>query len=245
MIHAPISVDENIYRKRADAIPVDDLIRTHQQLVRRIAWQVHSGMSSSIQIEDLIQIGLVALIEAARCFEERGAPFAAYASTRIRGAMIDQLRREAHIGRQGISNRKRLAATRKKLEDNLCRAASGAELAKAMDMDADEYFAFVGSSTALQFDAIDDVYNDSNSWFMDLSETPEQELVAKEVEQKLAHAIAKLDKRSALVLQLYFKEEMNLAEIAATLDVSAPRVCQIKKEALDRVKHLLGGALDD
>jgi RNA polymerase sigma factor FliA len=245
MMHAPIAVGENIYRKQASPVVPDELIRTHQSLVRKLAWQVHSQLSSSIQVEDLIQIGLVALVEAARCFEERGAPFAAYARTRVRGAMIDQPRRETHIGRQGITNRKRLTAARKALENSLCREASDAEMAEALDMEPDDYFSFVGSGTAMKFDVLDEVYSDSSSWFMDLSENPEEELLTKEVAEQLAQAIAKLDQRSALVLQLYFKEEMNLAEIAATLDVSTPRVCQIKKEALDRIRHLLRGTLSD
>jgi RNA polymerase sigma factor FliA len=245
MMHAPISVGDTLYRKHARPVSPDDLIRAHQPLVRKLAWQVHSQMSSSIQVEDLIQIGLVALVEAARCFEERGAPFAAYARTRVRGAMIDQLRREAHIGRQGITNRKRLTATRKSLENSLCREASDAEMAAALDMEPVDYFAFVGSGTAMKFDVLDEIYSDSSNWFMDLSENPEEELLAKEVTEQLAQAIAKLDQRSALVLQLYFKEEMNLAEIAATLDVSTPRVCQIKKDALDRIRQMLRGTLDD
>ena len=79
------------------------LVETHSALVRRIAWHVHSRMSSAIEVEDLIQIGLVALVEAAQNFEERGIAFAPYAATRIRGNMVDALRRDARMGRAGQS----------------------------------------------------------------------------------------------------------------------------------------------
>ena len=244
MIHAPIIIDEARYRKGTSNLSADKLVKDHYNLVRRIAWQIQSGMSSAIPVEDLIQIGLIALVEAARCFEERGAPFTPYASTRIRGAMIDQLRKEAHIGRKGVANKRRLVAVRKQLECELGGDASDAEMASAMGMEAEDYFALVNSSESLQFDSLNEVYSDSNLWFIDLSGTPEEDLAQRQVEQLLAEAIANLDKRSALVLQLYFKEGLNLTEIAETLDVSAPRVCQIKKEALDQLRNQLKEIID-
>jgi RNA polymerase sigma factor FliA len=236
MIHETISA--NGYARRA-ANEMDAIVRKHSGMVRKIAWQVHSGMSSAVAVEDLMQIGLMALVEAARGFVERGAAFAPYAATRVRGAMIDQLRREAKIGRQGMANRKRLAAARRALENRLCRAASDAEMAAELGLDAERYHALVTSTQALQFDAMDEVYSDSSAWFADLSDTPEEMLIEREVETQLAEAIAKLDKRSAMVLQLYFKEGLNLAEIAETLNVTAPRICQIKRDALDKVRALM------
>jgi RNA polymerase sigma factor FliA len=240
MIHAAIKGASKAYAKH----DMDAILRQHSGLVRKIAWQVHSGMSSSVAVEDLIQIGLIALVEAARGFEERGAAFAPYAATRVRGAMIDQLRREAHISRQGMANRKRLAATRRKLENRHCRSASESEMAAELGLDAEAYNALLLSSQALQFDAMDDVYSDSNDWFVDLADTPEQALLEKQMEDRLAGAISELDGRSAMVLQLYFREGLNLAEIAETLKVSAPRVCQIKRDALARVRSQLGDLLD-
>jgi RNA polymerase sigma factor FliA len=245
MMHAQIAVPPKPYLNTTSAAMVEEIVKTHGGLVRRIAWRVHSGMSSAIAVDDLIQIGLMALVEAAQCFEERGAPFAPYAATRVRGAMIDHLRREAHIARQGIANRKRLAETRRRLENSLCREASDAEMAEALALAPEDYWSLVSSSQSLRFDAIDDVYSDSSSWFIDVASTPEQELLGREIEDRLAGAITSLDERSAMVLQLYFKEGLNLSEIAATLGVSAPRICQIKKDALDQVRDLVQDLIDD
>jgi RNA polymerase sigma factor FliA len=238
MIHETINMPPRGYVKNA-AADIDQIVRKHSGMVRKIAWQVHSGMSSAVAIDDLMQIGLMALVEAARGFVETGAAFAPYAATRVRGAMIDQLRREAKIGRQGMANRRRLASTRSTLENRLCRAASDAEMAEALGVEVADYHALVTSCQPLQFDAMDEVYSDSSMWFADLADTPEQILLDHEVEEQLAGAIAILDERSAMVLQLYFKEGLNLAEIAETLCVSAPRSCQIKRDALDRVRTVM------
>jgi RNA polymerase sigma factor FliA len=244
MMNTAIDVAANPYAKQRASSEIDAIVKAHGRLVRRIAWHVHSGMSSMIGVEDLIQIGLIALVEAARGFEDRGAPFAPYAATRIRGSMIDALRRDAHIGRQGIANRKRLSITRRALENKLCRGATDTEMADAMDVDLPTFHALESSSCALQFDALDQVYSDSSAWFIDLGQTPEDALIENQVEQHLTKAIATLEPRAAMVLQLYFKEGLNLSEIAACLNVSAPRVCQIKKEALDQVRLLLSDIID-
>ncbi len=101
--------------RKAYANPQADpakLVQSHSNIVRRIAWHVHSRMSSAIDVEDLMQIGLVALVEAAQNFEDRGIAFAPYAATRVRGAMVDALRRDARMGRAGMANRRYLASIR-------------------------------------------------------------------------------------------------------------------------------------
>ena len=111
------------------------LVEAHSALVRRIAWHVHSRMSSAIEVEDLIQIGLIALVEAAQNFEDRGIAFSPYASTRIRGAMVDALRRDARMGRAGMANRRYLAGIRARLEQEYMRSPSDAEMAGATGLD--------------------------------------------------------------------------------------------------------------
>ena len=106
----------------------ETLIEEYAPLVRKIAWQVHSRVSRTSDLEDLIQVGLMALIEASRTYEERGFAFTTYATTRIRGAMIDQQRREADIGRSAMAAARRLQQTRATLEQKLMRAPTAAEM---------------------------------------------------------------------------------------------------------------------
>lgn len=215
------------------------LAEAHMPLVRKIAWHVHGRVSSAIDIEDLVQIGMVALVEAANGYEDRGHAFATYAAMRIRGAMIDHLRRHATICRSAMARRRELASMRQKLENLLGRTPSESEMASAMSMDAGAYRALVDSSMAVQQESLDDVYSDQSMWFADVEERIDQTIEREELKSALASRIGDLPEREALVLQLYFVEEMNLDEIGQTLGVGAARVCQIKKSALDRLRASL------
>jgi RNA polymerase sigma factor FliA len=214
-------------------------VESHIKLVRKIAWHVHARVANTIDIEDLIQIGLVALVEAARGYEDRGHAFATYASMRIRGSMIDALRRTATIARSAMANRKTISATRKALELQLSRAATDAEMAVAMGLPAAAYTAMVDACADTRQESMDAVYSDHNIWFADNAEAADVVMERTQLHAQLSDAIATLPDREARVLQLYFVEEMNLDEIGATLDIGAARVCQIKKAALEKVRLLL------
>jgi RNA polymerase sigma factor FliA len=239
MQHSPIAHDELIYAPRRSQGDADAIIRTHSQLVRRIAWHVHSRMSSAIEVEDLIQIGMVALIEAARTFEDRGIPFVPYASMRVRGAMIDELRRDARMCRSGMVNRRRLAKMRAQLENELGSTATDAEMADALELDSNAYHALVASTHAVRQDSIDEVYSDHDIWFADMADAADTLLERAQMCSLLARNIATLAEREAMVLQLYFVEELNLDEIGETLGVGAARVCQIKKAALEKLREIM------
>ncbi|WP_380872540.1 DNA-directed RNA polymerase sigma-70 factor [Sphingomonas sp. DBB INV C78] len=227
------------YQRRPAKTAPGELAREHMPLVRRIAWHVHGRVSNAIDVEDLIQIGMVALVEAANNFEDRGFAFSTYATMRIRGAMIDHLRRHATICRSAMGRRREISAMRAKVEQTLGRPATDAAMADAMGMTADEYREAVDSTESIRQESLDEVYSDQSMWFADVEERVDQTLERDELRDLLAGHIADLPEREALVLQLYFVEEMNLDEIGMTLGVGAARVCQIKKAALDRLRGKL------
>jgi len=215
------------------------LARQYMPLVRKIAWHVHGRVSNAIEIEDLLQIGMVALVEAANGFEDRGFGFAAYAQMRVRGAMIDHLRRHATICRSAMTKRKRLLAARASLEQRLGRMPGEAEMAAEMGLSASEYRELADAAEMVREQSIDEVYSDQSMWFADMEDRADGILERESLKQAVAGCIARLPEREAMVLQLYFVEEMNLEEIGATLDIGAARVCQIKKSALDKLRGLL------
>lgn len=230
----------NTYQRRPAARPAaGDLARAHMPLVRRIAWHVHGRVSTAIDVEDLVQIGMVALVEAANAFEDRGFAFSTYASMRIRGAMIDHLRRHATICRSAMGRKRAMNAARTKLEQALGRAATDAELAEALGMTAAEYREAVDGTEAVHHESLDEVYSDQSLWFADVEERVDQTIEREQLRDLLAGHIAELPEREALVLQLYFVEEMNLEEIGLVVGVGAARICQIKKSALDRLRAKL------
>ncbi|PZU59666.1 MAG: FliA/WhiG family RNA polymerase sigma factor [Sphingobium sp.] len=195
----------------------EQLARRYMPLVRKIAWHVHGRVSSAIEVEDLLQIGMVALVESANSFEDRGLGFASYAQLRVRGAMIDHLRRHSTLCRSAMATRKKLAATRAKLDYR--EAADGAEM--------------------VQHTSMDEVYSDQSMWFADVEDRADDIMERESLKGALAKCIGELPEREALVLQLYFVEELNLEEIGQTLDIGAARVCQIKKSALDKLRGKL------
>ena len=227
------------YKRRPHRTTPADLARAHMPLVRRIAWHVHGRVSTAMDIEDLVQIGMVALVEAAGGYEDRGHAFATYASMRIRGAMIDHLRRHATICRSAMGKRKEMMAARRKLENSLGRAASDAEMARAMGMEPAAWREMADATESVHHDSLDEVYSDQSMWFADVEERVDVSLERGELSAALAERIGDLPERERMVLQLYFVEEMNLEEIGQTLGVGAARICQIKKAALDKLRGSL------
>jgi len=226
------------YRRQARPAP-EALVRAHMPLVRKIAWHVHARVASAIDVEDLVQIGMVALVESANSFEDRGHAFATYATLRIRGSMIDHLRRHATLCRSAMARRRELGAVRQRLEARLGRTASEAEMAEEMGMEAAAFREMVDDSQAVQQQSIDEVYSDHSMWFADVEERAEETIDRERLKGAIAGAIGGLPERDAMVLQLYFVEEMNLEEIGQTLGVGAARICQIKKAALDKLRDQL------
>jgi len=215
------------------------LVQGHMPLVRKIAWHVHGRVSNAIDIEDLVQIGMVALVEAANGYEDRGHAFSTYAGMRVRGAMIDHLRRHATQARSGMAKRKEIAKVRAEIEGKLGRAASEAEMAQAMGLDATSFREMADAAESVRHESLDEVYSDQSMWFADLEEGADEQLDRGRLGEALAEHIAQLPEREAMVLQLYFVEELNLEEIGQVLDIGAARVCQIKKSALDKLRGKL------
>lgn len=227
------------YGRTATRTAPDQLARQYMPLVRKIAWHVHGRVSSAIEIEDLLQIGMVALVEAANSFEDRGHGFASYAQMRVRGAMIDHLRRHATICRSAMARRKQIGQARDRVEQRTGRPAAEAEIAAELGLDAIAYRDLAEGTDIIQHQSIDEVYSDQSMWFADVEDRADDILERESLKRAVAGCIAQLPQREAMVLQLYFVEEMNLDEIGATLDIGAARVCQIKKAALDKLRARL------
>nr|WP_047169461.1 FliA/WhiG family RNA polymerase sigma factor [Sphingomonas sp. Y57] len=224
------------YGRKPQKTRPEDLVRAHMQLVRKIAWHVHGRVSTAIDVEDLIQIGMIALVEAANGYEDRGHAFSTYASMRVRGAMIDHLRRQAALTRSAMAKRRALLTAKADFEKRHGRSPSESELAQALGLDGAAFRALLDETAATYQESIDEVYSDQSMWFADVEERVDQTIEREELAGALAGHIAELPEREAMVLQLYFVEEMNLEEIGQTLGIGAARVCQIKKAALDKLR---------
>ncbi len=218
----------------------DAIVREHLPLVRRIAWHVHGSMSTIVEVEDLVQVGLVALVEAAAAFEPRGpVTFKQYLVTRLRGAMIDELRRQATTTRGAMRRRRQYAEAVRTLTQELGRPPEDHMIAQALGVTTERLRLDYQSADAVRFDSIDEVYADDQPWFADDAPDAFAQLAEGQTRDRLIAAIAALPEREAQVIQLYDVEELNLEEIGRVFDIGAARVCQIKASAHARLKKAM------
>ncbi len=219
---------------------IADRVRRFLPMVRRLAWHVHGSGRAGIELEDLVQSGLVALTE---CAQRHAGPtedgFAAYAKMRVRGAMVDLIRRTVPLSRGATERRRNLRGKETELRGQLGRDPDAGELAQALGIGAAELAALRGSSEPLRFDSLDEAYTDSDMAYADERPGSFDLLADEELRASVAGAVAALPERLQLVVQLYFVEELNLSEIAEVLAVSIPRVHQLKAQALERLRAAL------
>lgn len=216
------------------------LARKHLPLVRRVAWHVHGSMSSAVDVEDLIQIGLVALIEASNAFEDRGqVTFEQYLLTRVRGAMIDELRRQATLTRGAMRRRRMYQDAVAALTDESGKRPDDDAVAAKLGVTPDKLRSDYATAEPLRFETIDDVYQDDLPWFASDEPDAFEQLADADLRQTLVAAIGALPEREAQVIQLYYVEELNLEEIGQVLGVGAARICQIKASAHAKLKKAL------
>lgn len=214
----------------------EDVVGRYAALVKRIARQVHSRLPPSVQLDDLIQAGLIGLMEAARLYDpSQGASFETYAAIRVRGAVLDELRRN-DWGPRSLSRRvRRLAEAARAIEGREGRAATSREIADTLGLTLDEYHQWVLDASTQNFFGLD------NPEELDGVPDTGSDSTYREVENDrrrrfLVKAIGTLSEREQLVLSLYYDKGMTLKEIGATLGVSESRVCQIHGEAAVRLK---------
>lgn len=231
--------------QKAYASDPQEVLRRFLPMVRRLAWHLNGTGHDSIELEDLIQVGLMALSECVRRHDrptEDG--FAAYAKTRVRGAMIDLIRRESPMSRPAQRRRREISDQQQALQKQLGRKPNEKELAELLGMSASELISAQTSCEPMYFESLDDHYSDQNSAFADQSADSLDLLQDEETRRMLAGAISALPERLQMVTQLYFVEEMNLSEIAKVLEVSIPRIHQLKAQALDTLREALNDSLE-
>lgn len=214
------------------------LVRTHMDLVRKIAWHLHGRVGRMAEVEDMLQVGYMGLVDAAQRYTPRqGATFAAYAAIRIRGSIIDYLRASSSLCRATIVMQQKMRAATQKLEQQLLRTPEKAEVATEMGLTVGELEDWETQFGASQIKSLDEVYTDHSLLFSDAARTVEDKMQQDEMRKMLRTALGQLPQREALVLQLYFVEELNVYEIAEILGVTTGRVSQIKKAAVGRLRE--------
>jgi len=231
-----------VVKSKSEAREEAELVRAHTDLVKRIAHHLAARLPSSVDVDDLIQAGVIGLLEAARHYNgSRGASFETYAGIRIRGAMIDELRHNDWAPRSVHKRERQVAEAIRHLEQETGRVARDPEIAERLKIGLQEYHAILSDAARCQVLSINHggENGDEDHEVADSSHGPAEQLQQQEFRHELAQAIGDLPERERLVLSMYYERDMNLREVGAVLDVSESRVCQIHGQALLRLRSRL------
>jgi len=216
----------------------DALVTRHAELVKRIAYHLAGRLPPSVDVTDLIQAGMLGLLEAASNYAaNRGASFETYAGIRIRGAMIDALRKLDWAPRSVHRKARAVAAAMRDIEKETGRDARDGEIAGRLGIELGEYHSIVQDAASCRLASLDDTA--STMSMPDDSADPFREVADDGFRASLAQAIEALPEREKLVMSLYYTEGLNLKEIGAVLKVTESRVCQLHGQALVRLKARL------
>ncbi len=220
-----------------------DTVDKHAALVKRIAWHLKSRLPANVLLDDLIQAGMIGLLEAAKNYDAaQGASFETYASIRIRGAMLDEIRKNDWAPRSVHRNSRKVAEVVRQIENEKGRDARDSEIAEALEMDLDEYNKVLQDASGQKILSFEEIGIGDES-ILDNIPNPQTGILdglqKEDLKAHVANAIASLPERERMVMALYYSEELNLREIGAVIGVSESRVSQIHSQAIIRLQARL------
>jgi len=221
----------------------DELVIQHAPLVKRIAYHLKGRLPETVQVDDLIQAGMIGLLEAGKNYDaSQGASFDTYAGIRIRGAMLDEVRRSDWTPRSVHKKSRMVSEAIKEVENNTGRDAKATEIADCLGVSLGEYNKMLQDSMGCKAFSVEQLTETGDQAFADAEKDTMQpiDFIGQEHFQKaLAQAIEGLPERERLVVSLYYEEELNLREIGEVLNVSESRVSQISSQAMLRLRSRL------
>lgn len=222
----------------------DAMIRQYSPLVRRLAHHMMAKLPANVQVDDLIQVGLIGLSEALARYEAaQGVQFETFATQRIRGAMIDELRENDWMSRGSRKSQKEIERALRRLEHQLGRSPTESEIAAELGMTLVDYQSLLSKVRGTQLMYLEDMNggSDDDDSFLDRhvsdsSVDPMNMLRDQRLRESLVNAIKTLPEREQYIMSMYYENDMNLKEIAAVLGVTESRVCQLHSQSIARLR---------
>jgi|TARA_R110000868_G_scaffold238246_6_gene492802 RNA polymerase sigma factor for flagellar operon FliA len=232
-----VSTKAAAYQQMADK---NELVERHAPLVKRIAHHLLARLPASVLVDDLIQAGMIGLLEASRNFDgSKGASFETFAGIRIRGSMLDEIRKGDWTPRSVHKNGRAISEAIRQVERETGRDARDVDIAEKLQVNLDDYHQMLLEVNSGKLIGIEDLGVTEDVVTTEQtkgSDTPFEDLLQGSFQKALAHAITTLPEREAIVLSLYYDEELNLREIGEVLDVSESRISQIHSQAMLKLK---------
>lgn len=225
---------------------VRELVEKHAPLVKRIALHLRARLPESVLLDDLLQAGIEGLLEAAKSYQlGKGASFETFAGIRIKGAMLDEMRRGDWSPRSVHRASRKMAQVQQSLEATLGRMPSSEEMANEMEVTIEDYRKMARHSLSARLVSLDepmggeDGVSERADFVEDQGDTPEELVEQDDMRSRLIEAIKSLPERDQLLLNLYYFEELNLREIGEVLGVSESRVSQLHSQAASKLRGIL------
>lgn len=222
------------------------LLKQYSPLVRRLAHQMIAKLPANVEIDDLIQVGMIGLSDALSRFDAaQGVQFETFATQRIRGAMLDELRGNDWMSRGDRRHQRSIETAVHKLEQKLGRAPSESEIAREMGLSLPQYQELLGKVNGTQLIFLEDMSGDDGDYdyldrhVADEAANPLGRLTDRRMRKALVDAINNLPEREQYVMSMYYEHDMNLKEIAAVLGVTESRVCQLHSQSIARLRTRL------
>jgi len=231
----------------AGQISKDQLVQRYAPLVKRIAYHLMARLPSSVQVDDLIQNGMMGLLDAINRFEAgMGAQFETYAAQRVRGAMLDGLRENDWLPRSLRRDFRRIEVAVSQLEQEYGRAPGEQDLADALDMTLADYQKMLQEARGHQLVSFEDLVEDGDENFLerhltDNASEPSRILEDESLRQMLVQGIELLPEREKMMMALYYEQDLNLREIGEVMGVTESRVCQLHSQAVVRLRARIFG----
>ena len=226
------------YYSEKSRLSINELIEGNLDLVKKIAWQIFGRVQKIIDIEDLIQQGMEGLVSAAQKYSPKdGVTFQQYAQLRVRGSIIDYLRKNSNLCRTTIKKKQEFERHRESLQKSLGREPSKDELIDALRMTNDEFNYWEKAFEANNVQSLDQAYDEFSILYASSSNDPEASLQEKQLKNQIKQALKVLNQRESMVAQLYYVEELNIYEISEILEISTGRISQIKKSIIEKLRH--------
>lgn len=230
------------------AVNTNEFIAQNAPLVKRIAYHLSNRLPPSVQVDDLIQAGMLGLLEAMKHFDSsQGASFETYAGIRIRGAMLDEVRRSDWTPRSVHKKSRMVSEAIRTIENKTGAEARDADIAKHLGIGVEEYNEILQDSVSCRVVSVEDLVENGEHGYDEFSEEEEgplDGLLRAGFQGALAEAIANLPERERLVISLYYDDELNLREIGEVLSLTESRVSQICTQAVLRLRSRLSGWVD-
>ena len=221
----------------------DQLLERYAPLVKKLAYHLMGRLPASVQLDDLLQAGMIGLLDAVTHYDpSQGASFETYASIRIRGAMLDELRRTDWAPKSVHRKSRDLSEAIQRVEGRIGKQAGDREVAQEMGLTLDEYHQLLLDTSSCRMMSYDEIVGEDSGGFDRFStgeDDPVGMLQEDEFRGALVEAIAQLPEREQLIMSLYYEQDFNLKEIGAVLEVSESRVSQLLSQAHGRLRAKL------